>query len=179
MRRIAIIDDDPLICDLLAYALGDTGADVACAMTGRSGRRLLTRTRFDLALIDVVLPGASGFALAELAANENSPPLLMTGHPNAAARAVQFGFPCLLKPFTLVQLRIESERVVATSRQNIQCIKNGMTRLRANFLGPEEARAESQQLIAMNRQLWTNRCSQSKRKLRATQRPLARSSVGL
>jgi DNA-binding NtrC family response regulator len=138
MRTVAVIDDDRSICDFVADALGELGADVQCAITGRLGRRLLTSARFDLALIDVVLPGASGFALAEIAANQNTPPLLMTGHPDAAGRAIRFDFPCLLKPFTLVRLCRESERVMVENRRNIQRIKDGMIRLRMNLLGFED-----------------------------------------
>jgi DNA-binding NtrC family response regulator len=156
VQHIAVIDDDPLICDLLADALGDFGADVQCVTTGRSGRKLLTGKRFNLAIIDVVLPDASGLALAAIAANENTPVLLLTGHPRAMARLKQYeivDIPCLLKPFDLVQLCAETERVMAESHQNVERIKEGMARLRANLVGREEAIANSERLIAESRRL--------------------------
>lgn len=156
MQQIAVIDDDPLICDLLADALGDFGADVHCVTTGRSGRKLLTGKRFNLAIIDVVLPDASGLALAAIAANENTPVLLLTGHPRAMVRLKQYeilNIPCLLKPFGLVQLRTETERVMAESHQNVERIKGGMARLRANLAGSEEAIANSERLINVSRRL--------------------------
>jgi DNA-binding response OmpR family regulator len=141
VRNIAVIDDDLLICSFIADALGDT-AVVQCATTGRSGRRLLTGKRFDLAIIDLVLPDASGIALAEIAANENTPVLLITGRPNITARLKQYDFsdlPCLLKPFDLVRLRTETERVVAENRQNVQRIKENMARWRASFIALDDA----------------------------------------
>jgi DNA-binding response OmpR family regulator len=104
VQHIAVIDDDPLICDLIVDALGNIGADVQCATTDRSGRRLLTGKRFDLAIIDLVLPDAPGIALAAIVANENTPVLLITGRPNVTAPLKQYDladFPCPLKPSIL------------------------------------------------------------------------------
>jgi DNA-binding NtrC family response regulator len=156
VQHIAVIDDDLLICNLIVDALDNTGAAVQCATTGRSGRRLLTGKCFDLAIIEVVLPDASGIALAAIAANENTPVLLITGHPNVTTRLKQYelaDFPCLLKPFDLVRLRTETERVVAESRQNVQRIKESMARWRANLTALEDAVADARQLIAVSRQL--------------------------
>jgi DNA-binding response OmpR family regulator len=83
VQHIAVIDDDPLICDLIVDALGNIGADVQCATTGQSGRRLLTGKRFDFAIINLVLPDAFGIALAAIAANENTPVCLSRAAPTS------------------------------------------------------------------------------------------------
>jgi DNA-binding NtrC family response regulator len=156
MQHIAVVDDDLLICNMIVDALGNPGAAVQCATTGRSGRRLLTGKRFDLAIIDVVLPGASGIALAAIAANENTPVLLITGHPNVATRLDQYelaDFPCLQKPFDLVRLRTETERVVAETHQNVHRIKDSMARWRANLIALEDVVADFRQSIAVSRRL--------------------------
>jgi DNA-binding response OmpR family regulator len=156
VQHIAVIDDDSLICDLLADVLGDAGTDVQCVTTGRSGRKLLTGRRFNLAIIDVVLPDASGLALAAVAANENTPVLLLTGHPRAIARLRQHevcDIPYLLKPFSLVRLCNETRRVMAESHQNVQRIKEGMARLRANLAGLDTTIANSERLIDVTRRL--------------------------
>jgi hypothetical protein len=61
--------------------------------------RLLTGECFDLAIIEMVLRDASGIALAAIAANENTPVLLITDRPKVTARLKQYDlvdFPCLL-----------------------------------------------------------------------------------
>jgi DNA-binding response OmpR family regulator len=146
VQDIVVIDDDPLICELIMDALGSSGTAVQCATRGRSGRKLLTGKRFDLAIIDVVLPDASGIALAAIAANENTPVLLITGRANVTARLKQYDlldFPCLLKPFDLVRLRTEAERVMAESRQNVQRIKDDMAQWRASLTALEDTMADS------------------------------------
>jgi DNA-binding response OmpR family regulator len=89
VRHIAVVDDEPLICALIEDVFEDAGAYVRCATTGCEAAEMLVETLFDLALIDVVLPDASGLALAEIAANNNTPVLLMTGHPGAAPAPVR------------------------------------------------------------------------------------------
>src|SRR5271156_4157875 len=105
MRRIAVIDNDPSSCQLISDAFRDTGTQIVCAATGRLGRRLLTSGPFDLALIEIVLPDASGIALAEIAANRNTPVLFVTGRASAKKRLKDCPCPCLLKPIDLVRLR--------------------------------------------------------------------------
>ena len=156
VQDIVVVDRDPATCKLIVDALGNSGAAVQCAMTGRSGRRLLTGKHFDLAIIDVVLPDASGLALAAIAANENTPVLLIIGHPNAIARLKQYDlldFPCLLKPLDPVRICSEAERVMAETRQNIQRIKDSMARCQATLAGLEDVMADSRRLIDVSRRL--------------------------
>jgi hypothetical protein len=60
-------------------------------------------------------------------------------------------FPCLLKPFDLVRLRTEAERVMAESRQNAQRIKDGMAQWRASLTALEDTMADSRRLIDVSR----------------------------
>jgi DNA-binding response OmpR family regulator len=156
VQEIAVIDDDPLICELIVDALGNSGTVVKCARRGRSGRKLLTSKHFDLAIIDIVLPDASGIALAAIAANENTPVLFITAHTKATARLKQYDLldvPCLPKPFDLVRLRAETEQVIAASRHNIQRIKDGMARWHACLIALDNTMAESRLLIDISRRL--------------------------
>jgi DNA-binding NtrC family response regulator len=157
VQNIVVIDDDPLICEFIRDALGSSRTVVHCATRGRSGRKLLTSIRFELAIIDLVLPDASGIALAAIAANENTPVLLVTGHPKAITRLEQYNLrdlPCLQKPFDLVRLRTETERVVAESHQGVRRIKEGMARWRASLIALDDTMAAAKQLLAVNRRLY-------------------------
>jgi DNA-binding response OmpR family regulator len=153
MRRIAVIDNDPSSCQLIADALRDTGTQIVCAATGRLGRRLLTSGPFDLALIEAVLPDASGIALAEIAANENTPVLLMTGRASATKRLEDFDCPWLLKPIDLVRLHAETKKVMDESQQNVQRVKESRARYFASLAGFADAMADTTRLLEISRQL--------------------------
>lgn len=60
MATIAIIDDDIYISDMLDSLLRGAGYDVVRAYSGTEALYLLERTRPDLILLDLMLPGLSG-----------------------------------------------------------------------------------------------------------------------
>ena len=102
MVHVLVVDDEPAICELLSDCLrNDLHARVDCAHDGRDGLKLLKASHYDLALIDAILPGINGFRLAELAANDKTPVLLVSGNPSACEQLERFGFPHLSKPFAL------------------------------------------------------------------------------
>jgi DNA-binding response OmpR family regulator len=109
------------------------GAEVDFAMDGCLGARKLKAGGLDLALIDGTLPGLSGMHLARIAAHENTPTLLMSGHPAVNDDLERFGFPYLVKPFTLSQLLEESRQTIEKSDENIRRIKQSVIQMLASM----------------------------------------------
>jgi two-component system, OmpR family, response regulator MtrA len=73
MSLIFIADDDPDVRELVEYKLLHAGHDVLSASNGQDALRLVpaARPNVDLLLLDVMMPGFSGFdVLAELRADE-------------------------------------------------------------------------------------------------------------
>lgn len=64
--RILLVEDEPIIRELVKSLLGDGGVDVECAATGADGLRLAKAQRYDLILLDVVMPGMDGITLCRL-----------------------------------------------------------------------------------------------------------------
>lgn len=63
-QRILAVDDDPAALDALRQILGQHGYDVTTAADGEAAAELLKSQTFDLALLDVGLPGPiSGYDL--------------------------------------------------------------------------------------------------------------------
>ncbi|MDO4356079.1 MAG: response regulator transcription factor [Clostridia bacterium] len=60
MKTIAIVDDDPTIGNLLEELLTGAGHRVLRAWSGTEALLLLSQTRPDLVLLDLMLPGLSG-----------------------------------------------------------------------------------------------------------------------
>jgi two-component system response regulator MtrA len=61
--RIAVIDDEPNIRDLLSLALKHRGFAVRCAADGASGLALVREWSPDLIVLDVMMPKVSGIEL--------------------------------------------------------------------------------------------------------------------
>jgi DNA-binding response OmpR family regulator len=60
-KRILAVDDDPMALDALRQLLTQHGYQVATAPDGETATSLLQTQSFDLALLDVSLPGLSGY----------------------------------------------------------------------------------------------------------------------
>ena len=146
MAKILVIDDDPMVCGVITNRLLDGGSEAEWAACRRLGAQMLVGDRFDLALIDGTLAEASGAALAEIAANENTAVLLLSGHPDTSAKLQRFGYPYLEKPFPLDRLWSEATQVIAETRENIGRVKAAAVKMQANAEALRAAGAESRRL---------------------------------
>jgi two-component system, OmpR family, phosphate regulon response regulator OmpR len=75
--HILIVDDDRRIRDLLSRFLNTEGYRVTTADTAAEARAKLDGLSFDLLVLDVMMPGESGFELARSIRASSSVPILM------------------------------------------------------------------------------------------------------
>jgi DNA-binding response OmpR family regulator len=62
-KRILAVDDDTTALNALRQILSTKGYEVVTATDAEEGMELLSREAFDLAILDVSLPGISGFEM--------------------------------------------------------------------------------------------------------------------
>ena len=76
--RLLLIEDDSALSAVLSAGLTREGHDIVCASTLASGRMRAMNKSFDVILLDVMLPGGSGFDLCrELRQRSIATPILM------------------------------------------------------------------------------------------------------
>ncbi|MEM7622262.1 MAG: response regulator [Planctomycetota bacterium] len=76
--RVLVVDDDRDVLDAFRMALEAEGADVITASDGNAGVRRATDERPDLVVLDMMLPGRSGFlALEKIKGRDDSPLVVM------------------------------------------------------------------------------------------------------
>ncbi len=78
MRKILIAEDDEAISHLLDMDLRDQGYLCVCAMDGKQAADLLERQRFDLILLDIMLPEIDGYELLEYIRPMDIPVIFLT-----------------------------------------------------------------------------------------------------
>src|ERR1051325_8472416 len=61
--RILIVDDDQRLRDLLVRYLGGEGYEVKAVADGTAMDKQLSRERYDLVVLDLMLPGEDGLAI--------------------------------------------------------------------------------------------------------------------
>lgn len=64
--RILLIEDEPVIRELVRSMLSDDQVTVECAATGTEGLKLARTQPWDLILLDVVLPQLDGISICRL-----------------------------------------------------------------------------------------------------------------
>lgn len=64
-KKILLIEDEPLLGNLLKQRLEKEGYLIYLAKNGEEGLNFLKKEKFDLILLDIILPKISGFELME------------------------------------------------------------------------------------------------------------------
>jgi DNA-binding response OmpR family regulator len=65
MAAIMIVEDEERIASFLTRALSSCGFEVVCAGSAAGAAKLLEEGRYDLILLDLLLPGEDGFTVLE------------------------------------------------------------------------------------------------------------------
>jgi two-component system phosphate regulon response regulator OmpR len=77
-QKILVVDDDPRLRDLLRRYLGDNGFTVVTADGAQSMNRLWVRERFDVLILDLMMPGEDGLSIMRrLRGGKDTTPIVM------------------------------------------------------------------------------------------------------
>src|SRR5438270_10413195 len=89
MDRLLMIDDDRELCEMISEYLAPEGFKVEVVYNGEKGLERALSGEYSLVLLDVMLPGLSGFdLLRKLRATSNTRVLLLTARGEEVDRIV-------------------------------------------------------------------------------------------
>lgn len=115
-RHLLVVDDDDRIRHLLRRYLVREGFRVTVAADAAAARRLLEQFDFDLAVLDVMMPGEDGFSLTEWIRKRTPMPVLLLtarGRPDDRIEGLRLGADDYLgKPFEPEELLLRIEAVL-------------------------------------------------------------------
>lgn len=116
MNKILIIDDDPDLCSLVATILERDGYQVATAYEGQTGLEQVRTFKPDLVLLDIMMPGDSGWAVCEQLSQAGGPPVIFLsarGSEGDIVRGLRLGADdYIAKPFRRHELLARIEAVL-------------------------------------------------------------------
>lgn len=122
--RILIVDDDPILREFASVYLTTPMSTVALAPDASTALELLAREQFDIALIDIDMPGMNGFELVECIRGQdklrNLPIAMVTGREDIVSidRAYAVGATSFVtKPVNWRQLSHQLRYVIRATRQ--------------------------------------------------------------
>ncbi|AWB44078.1 DNA-binding response regulator [Paenibacillus sp. CAA11] len=119
-QRLLIIEDEPTLSRLLSYNLSNEGYDVTVEEHGQTGCEAALRSEYDLILLDLMLPGLSGFEIMSKLRNEGvRTPIIILTAKNAEEEVVQ-GLKSgaddyITKPFGVAELLARVSAVLRRS----------------------------------------------------------------
>jgi DNA-binding response OmpR family regulator len=120
-RRILVVEDEQAIRTGLIDVLVFHGFDVDSAATGPDGLRKALTGKFDLLLLDVMLPGVDGYEICNQvrAEDRNQPIIMLTAKTSdeEIIHGLQLGADDYVpKPFSIQQLVLRIEAVLRRSQ---------------------------------------------------------------
>ncbi len=122
MEKILVIEDETAINDLICLNLEIAGYEPTAFFDGAEFSRHLTENdNYDLALLDIMLPGKDGFALLEELKEHGIPVIYLTakGDLPSKVKGLRSGAEdYIVKPFEMLELLVRIDKVLCRARKD-------------------------------------------------------------
>lgn len=105
MTEILIVEDEKPIANLIKMSLSKEGYSCSCVYDGAQAADMLEKNRYDLVLLDIMLPEYDGFELMEYIKPMEIPVIFITarGSINDRVKGLRAGAEdYIVKPFEIV-----------------------------------------------------------------------------
>lgn len=115
MIKILIVEDEEPISDLIRMNLVKAGYSCVCAFDGNEAADIISQERFDLILLDIMLPGMDGYELLAYIKTMEIPVIFITamGELNQRVQGLRAGADdYITKPFEIVEMLARVETVL-------------------------------------------------------------------
>ena len=117
MKKILIIEDEPNIRELILYNLKTNGYDGIAAEDGVMGITMVQRERPDLILLDIMLPGKTGYEICKELREEgdNTPIIMITAKTDELDKVTGLEYGAddyISKPFGIRELMARIKAVL-------------------------------------------------------------------
>ena len=129
--KILLVEDDPKISSFVKIGLESNDCLVDTSYDSTIGEKLALSRKYDVIILDVVIPGISGFELCKKIRNNNilTPILMLTSLDSVEDKLT--GFECgaddyLVKPFSFQEL---FARIKALNRRNRETMVNPVIKI--------------------------------------------------
>lgn len=118
MPKVLAVDDEPELLELLKFSLSSAGFDVTTAKNGQMALDIAKGEKFDLIILDVMMPYLDGYHVAgEISTDPQAPPiLLLTSRDFSQDLAAVKGSGAtafLSKPFEIPELIEVAKQLIA------------------------------------------------------------------
>lgn len=124
--KILVVEDEEMIADIIRIGLGKAGYDCQCTFDGQTAADLLEENRYDLILLDIMLPEINGYELMEYIKEYHTPVIFITAKTRLEdkVKGLKLGADdYITKPFELAELTARVESVLRRYHKGQDSIK--------------------------------------------------------
>lgn len=119
MKKVLVVDDEKLIVKGIKFSLEQDEMEVTVAYDGEEALSLAKNNNFDIILLDVMLPGLSGFEVCQAIREFSDVPIIMLtakGEDMDKILGLEYGADdYITKPFNILEVKA---RIKAIIRRN-------------------------------------------------------------
>lgn len=128
MIRILVVEDEKPISNFIQISLRQAGYHTDCAFDGQEALEQLERERYDLILLDVMLPQIDGFELMDYIAPLEMPVIFLTAKNSVQDRVKGLRMGAedyIIKPFDVMELLARVEVVLRRYKKTEDLLRLG------------------------------------------------------
>lgn len=116
MKKILIVDDEPLIVKGLQFALEQDGYAVEAAYDGEEALNMFLNDTFDLVLLDVMLPTIDGIKVCqEIRSKSDVPIIMLTAKSEDIDKIIGLEYGAddyITKPFNILEVKARIKSIL-------------------------------------------------------------------
>lgn len=115
-KRVLVVDDEKLIVKGIRFSLEQDGMEVECAYDGEEALEIAREQKFDIILLDVMLPGLSGFEVCQQIREFSNVPIVMLtakGEDMDKILGLEYGADdYITKPFNILEVKARIKAIM-------------------------------------------------------------------
>ena len=138
-KKVLVVDDEKLIVKGIRFSLEQDGMEVTCAYDGEEALRLAQENKFDMILLDIMLPKMDGFEVCQAIREFSNMPIVMLtakGDDMDKILGLEYGADdYITKPFNILEVKARIKAIMRRTaasepkEENSKVIESGDSKL--------------------------------------------------
>lgn len=120
-KRVLVVDDEKLIVKGIRFSLEQEGMQVDCAYDGHEALNMARTTHYDVVLLDVMLPGLTGYEVCQQIREFSDMPIIMLtakDHDMDKILGLEYGADdYITKPFNILEVKARIKAIMRRSKK--------------------------------------------------------------
>lgn len=123
MKKVLVVDDEKLIVKGIKFSLEQDEMEVTAAYDGEEALELAKNNEFDIILLDVMLPGLSGFDVCQAIREFSDVPIIMLtakGEDMDKILGLEYGADdYITKPFNILEVKARIKAIIRRNHKKV------------------------------------------------------------